>query len=118
MLSNMNKDSLSKQEREEIDHLLNEIKTISSNIQNEEDEYVIKRKESIKKFIDFLETIPRNKENEEFLNKKLKDLKDNYHCPMDSYERWHTITECIEKNDYYNACFHQLSKYELLEFIA
>lgn len=37
---------------------------------------------------------------------------------MDSYERWHTITECIEKNDYYNACFHQLSKYELLEFIA
>ena len=79
---------------------------------------LIKRKESIKKFIDILETIPRNKENEEFLNKKLKDLKDNYHCPMDSYERWHTITECIEKNDYYNACFHQLSKYELLEFIA
>lgn len=37
---------------------------------------------------------------------------------MDSYKRWHTITECIKKNDYYNACFHQLSKYELLEFIA
>lgn len=118
MLSNMNKDSLSKQEREKIDQLLNEIKTISSNIQNEEDEYVIKRKESIKKHIDILETIPRNKENEEFLNKRLQDLTDDYHRPMDSYKRWHTITECIEKNDYYNACFHQLSKYELLEFIA
>lgn len=48
----------------------------------------------------------------------MQDLKDDYHRPMDSYKRWHTITECIEKNDYYNACFHQLSKYELLEFIA
>ena len=118
MLNNIDKDSLSKEEIEEINNLLNEIKKISNNIHNEEDEYVIRKRKTIKKMIERFESIPKDDENEEFLNKQLMNLNKDYNKPMDSNERWFAITECINKNDYFNTCFDNLSKYELLEFIA
>lgn len=118
MLSNIDKKSLSKEEIEKIDDLLSKIKIITNNTPNEEDEYVIKKKETIKNLIKKLEEIPKDETNEEFLSNQLINLKKDYDKKMDSHERWFAITDCINKNNYFNICFDNLSEYELLEFIV
>lgn len=116
-LNEENKKITSKKQSEKLGQLINEIKDISDKTPNHIDEYVKKEKETIKKLIKKLETIPKDK-NEEFLNKQIGNLKKDYNKKMDSYERWFKITEYINQNKYFNECFDNLSEYELLEFIA
>lgn len=117
-INHINKKSLSKEEIKKIEELLNQIKLISNNTPNEEDEYVIKQRETIKKIIKRLEEIPKDEKNMEFLNKQITSLQKEYDKEIDSHERWFAITDCINHNDYFNECFENLSEYELLEFIA
>lgn len=120
MLSNMDKKSLSEEEIEKIDELLDKIKTITNNTPNEEDEYVKREKEIISNLLKRLEkdVVQLEGENKEFLNKQINNLKKEYDRNRDSHERWFKITDYINNNEYFNTCFDNLSEYELLEFIA
>ena len=115
MLENINKDNLQEDEIKELDNLINEIKKISKDIPNKEDEYIIKEKEKIKKLIDRFETF---KEKNDFFNKQLEHLKKDYEKERDSHERWFKVAEFIINNDYFNDSFDNLTDYEFLEFIA
>ncbi len=117
-LTNMDTTDLSKKNIEEQKKLIKEIKTIAQNIPNEIDEYVIQKKDQIKNMIDRFENIPKDDKNLVFLNKHLENLKKDYEKEMDSHERWFRITDCINKNSYFNKVFESLTDYELLEFIA
>lgn len=117
-LSNIDKTNLSKYDIEEITKLVDEIKKISNNTPNEVDEYVTKKKETINNLIKKIEQIPKDDTNSEFLNRQVDNLKQDYAREMDSYERWFAITDYINKNDYFNNNFENLTDYELLEFIA
>ena len=115
MLDNMDKKDISKEELKELDNLIAEIKKISKNIPNTEDEYVIKEKQKIKKLIDRFESL---KDKNDFFNKQLEHLKRDYDKEMDSHERWFNVVDYINKNNYFNTCFDNLKDIELLEFIA
>ena len=117
-LTNMDTTDLSKKNIEEQKKLIKEIKTIAQNIPNEIDEYVIQKKDKIKNMIDRFENIPKDDKNLDFLNKHLENLKKDYEKEMDTHERWFKITDCINKNSYFNKVFESLTDYELLEFIA
>ena len=114
MLESMNNKDLSRNEIKELDKLISEIKEISKNTPNKDDEYVIGRKENIKNLINKFESFPSK---DEFLNKQLDNLKKDYDKEIDSQERWLKIANCIIENKYFNTCFDNLSDYELLEFI-
>lgn len=117
-LENLDTSNLSKRDKVEQNKLIKEIKTIIENTPNEIDEYVIKKKETIKNMIHRIETIQKGDKNVDFLNKQLENLKKDYEKEMDSHERWFAITYCIDKNKYFNELFDNLTEYELLEFIA
>ena len=117
-LVNIDTSNLSKKDIEEQNKLTEEIKTIAKNTPNEMDEYVIQEKEKIKNLINRFETIPKDDENLDFLNKQLENLKKDYGKEIDSYERWFKITDCINKNNYFTKIFESLTDYELLEFIT
>lgn len=117
-LKSMDKELLSKEEIEKIDDLIGEIEVISKNIPNKVDDYVMGEKEKINNIIKKLEVIPRDENIGEVINKQLSSLTDDYDWERDSHERWSAVAECIDKNEYFTACFDNLSDYELLEFIA
>ena len=118
LLDTLDKKGLLKEEREQIDTLLNDIKTIYNNTSNEEDEYGLKKKEKIGKVIKSFEQIQTSTENRELLDKQITNLKKDYNKKYDSNEMLYAITDCINNNKYFNACYDNLSDYELLEFIA
>ena len=114
-LVNIDTSNLDEKDIKEQNKLIEEIKNIVYNTSNEVDEYVIKKKESIKNMIKSMENIPKDDKNLAFLNKQLEK---DYEKEMDSYERWFAITDCIDKNEYFNNVFDNLTEYELLEFIS
>lgn len=118
LLNNIDKKTISKKELHELNTLIKEIKKILDNTSNEEDKYVLKEKEKIKKIIKKFESSPKDKKNEEFLNKQITRLKQEHDRKRDSQERWSAIVKYITNNNYFNTCFENLSNYELLEFIA
>ena len=117
-LMKMDISNLSKSDIEEQNKLIEEIRNIIKNTPNEEDEYIIKKKEKIKNMIKKIESIPKDDKNVEILNKQLETFKRDYEKEMDSQERWFEVTECITKNEYFNNIFDSLTEYELLEFIS
>ena len=117
-LTNIDKTNLSKNDIEETNKIISDIKKIADNTPNEIDEYVIKKKETISNLIKKIEQIPKDDNNSDFLNRQLDNLKKDYEREMDSHERWFAITDCIDKNDYFTKTFESLTDYELLEFIA
>ena len=117
-LTNIDKTNLSKNDIEETNKIISDIKKIADNTPNEIDEYVIKKKETISNLIKKIEQIPKDDNNSDFLNRQLDNLKKDYDREMDSHERWFAITDCIDKNDYFTKTFESLTDYELLEFIA
>ena len=108
-------EKLSNIKNKEINKIIKEIKNIIQTTPDEEDEYIKKEKQTIKKLIKRLENIPNK---DEFINKQLEQLKKDYKRKRDSKERWFKITDYINNNEYFNECFENLSDYELLEFIA
>ena len=118
MLDDIRKEELSKQEQKELDNLLNEIKIIAENIPNKVDEYAVNRKNKINDLIKKVVQIPLDDQNSDFLNKQITNLKNDCNKVIDSHERWLAIADCINKNDYFNTCFDNLTDYELLEFIS
>ena len=117
-LSNIDKTNLSKEDIEETNKLISEIKTLSDSIPNEEDEYVLRSKESISNLIKKFEQMPKDGEAGKIFNNNLENLKKDYEREIDSHKRWSTIAECIDNNEYFTKTFESLSDYELLEFIA
>ena len=115
LLENMDKTTYDKNK---IDEIIDNLKKIDKEVPNSIDEYVIKKKENLKRMIDRLESIPKNNENIDFINNMLNDLKKEYDKEIDSHERWSKVMDCITKNDYFNKLFDSLTDYELLEFIA
>lgn len=117
-LSNFDKNNLSKSDIEKTNKLIEDIKKIKDNNPNYEDEYIIKKKETINNLIKKLELISKNDDNRDFLNHQIENLKNDYNSEMDSYERWFAITDYIDKNDYFTETMESLTDYEFLEFIA
>ena len=117
-LSNIDKTNLSNSDIEETNKLIKDIKKIADDNPNEVDEYVINKKENIKRLINKIEQIPKDDDNSDFINKQLDILKRDYDSEIDSHERWFSITDCIDKNEYFTKTFESLTDYELLEFIA
>lgn len=115
MLESIDKDKFSKEEITKLNELINDIKTISENNPNKEDEYVIKQKESLKKLIGRLEAIP---EKDDALKRHLEHLKKDYEKEIDSFDRWVKASEFIINNKIFIDSFDCLSDYEFLEFIA
>lgn len=118
MLDNMDKSNLSKKELESTNELINGIKEIENNIPNEEDDFVRNRREKIRTLIEKIKSIPTDAENEEYINEKIKHLEEDYKAEMDSKERWATIAEYINENKYFTECFDSLTNYELLKLIS
>lgn len=117
-LVNIDTRKFPKKDIEEQNKLIEEIKIAAKNTTNEIDEYVIQKKDKIKKMIDKFENIPKDDKNIDFLNKQLENLKKDYEKDMDSHERWFKIVDCINKDSYFNKVFESLTDYELLEFIT
>lgn len=118
LLTDMDKNKLSKKEIEYINSLVDEIKAIIKNTSNEEDEFIISKKKNIVNCKDKLEKIPKNNDNEDFFNERIKGLDEEYNKPIDNYERWIEVFKTITSNDYFNESFDNLTDYELLEFLA
>ena len=119
MLENIDKSNLSKKELESTNELINKIKEIANNIPNEEDEFVKNRREKIKSVIEKIKSVSLDdKEKEEYINERIKDLEKDYNAEMDSEERWTAIVEYINENKYFNECFDSLTDFELLKLIS
>ena len=86
-LTNIDKTNLSKNDIEETNKIISDIKKIADNTPNEIDEYVIKKKETISNLIKKIEQIPKDDNNSDFLNRQLDNLKKDYEREMDSHER-------------------------------
>lgn len=117
-LSNIDKTNLSKNDIDETNKMISDIKRIANDIPNKVDEYVIKKKENIKSLINKIDQISKDDNNRDFLNRQLDNLKRNYDKEIDSHERWFAITNYINKNDYFIRTIDSLTDYEFLEFIA
>lgn len=117
-LSNIDKTNLSNSDIEGTNKLIKDIKKIADDNPNEVDEYVINKKENIKRLINKIEQITKDDDNSDFINKQLDSLKRDYDSEIDSHKRWFSITDCIDKNEYFTKTFESLTDYELLEFIA
>lgn len=117
-LSSIDKTNLSKNDIDETNKIISDIKKIVKDIPNEVDEYVIKKKENIKNIYNKIEQIPKDDNNRDFLNEQLDSLKRDYDREIDSHERWFVITDYINKNDYFIRTIESLTDYEFLEFIA
>ena len=113
-LKNLDLNKLSKEEKKEIKDLIKGIEDLAKKYPNQIDDYVIKKKEAIEEIIEKLDQATEDEE----LNKHVKNLKKDYKKEIDSHERWYAVTDYINNNKYFNACFDNLTKYELLEFIA
>ena len=118
LLNNIDTSSFSKKEKKLLNSLIKEIEKIATTVSNKEDEYIKKEKAKTKKILKKIESLPKNDEYKDFLNKQINDLKKDYARKRDSYERWNAIVTYITQNNYFNTCFENLSDYELLEFIA
>ena len=117
-LNGINKDRLTDMERQNIDELIKEIREISNSIPDSEDKLIQKEKETIKKLIKNLEVIPRDVKNKDFIDRQLYQLRKDYDRKYDSYEKWLKVRTNIIENEYFNNCYNNLSKYELLRFIT
>ena len=117
-LSNIDKTNLSKNDIDETNKIISDIKRIANDIPNKVDEYVIKKKENIKSLINKIDQISKDDNNRDFLNEQLDSLKRDYDRKIDSHERWFAITDYINKNDYFIRTIESLTDYEFLEFIA
>ena len=117
-LLSIDKTNLSKTDVKQMNILIEDIKKLENDIPNEEDEFVVNKKKSIKRIIDKIEVVPKDDKNMDFINRQLESLKKEYEKEIDSYKRWITIADCINNNEYFNKVFDSLNDYELLEFIA
>ena len=118
-LSSIDKTNLSKNDIEETNKLIINIKKIVKDIPNEEDEYIVKKKENINKLINKFKKNSNDNDNiNEFIKHHIENLEKEYEKEIDSQERWSSITNYITKNKYFNKLFDKLTDYELLEFIA
>ena len=105
-------------DKEEINKVINDLKSIDKEVPNSVDEYVTKAKENLQRMIDRLEEIPLKEDNKDFINKRLVELRNEQKREIDSHERWLKALDYINKNKYFNELFESLTDYELLEFIA
>lgn len=110
--------SLEKIRNKEIDEIIDGIKKRMEENPNKEDDYSKKRKDKISNMIDLLSKGSKDEEMGEFLDKRVENLKKEYEREIDSLDRWFAVTSFINENEYFNNNFDNLSKYELLEFIA
>ena len=108
-LKNLDLNKLSKEEKKEIKDLIKGIEDLAKKYPNQIDDYVIKKKEAIEEIIEKLDQATEDEE----LNKHVKNLKKDYKKEIDSHERWYAVTDYINNNKYFNACFDNLTKYEL-----
>lgn len=115
---NKAKEKLNGNEKNNVDELIKEIIEISNSIPNEEDELIIREKETIKKIMRSLEQIPQDEGNKEFLTRQLETLKKDYDKKHDSHKKWLKIMNNITSNEYFNNCYDSLSEQELLNFIT
>jgi len=113
-LKKLDLNKLSNEEKKEIKDLIKGIEDLAKKYPNKIDDYVIKKKEAIEEIIEKLDQATEDEE----LNKQVKNLKKDYKKEIDSHERWYAVTDYINNNKYFNTCFDNLTKYELLEFIA
>ena len=109
---------LEKIRNKEIDEIIAGIRKRMEENPNKEDEFSRKRKAKIKDLIGKLSDGPKDGEIGEVLAKRVESLKKEYEREIDSIDRWFAITSFINENEYFNKNFDNLSKYELLEFIA
>ena len=98
--------------------MIDDITKITIEEPNKEDEYVIKKKENMKKLMDKLDSIPKGDSELAFVEKSLNGLKRDYEKEIDSHDRWFKIVDYINRNDYFNKLMDSLSDYEFLEFIC
>ena len=110
--------SLEKIRNKEIDEIIDGIKKRMEENPNKEDQYSKKRKDKISNMIDLLSKGSKDEEMGEFLDKRVENLKKEYEREIDSLDRWFAVISFINENEYFNNNFDNLSKYELLEFIA
>ncbi len=108
-LSNLSED------KENVNELIKGIKDIISKIPNEEDEYILSKKNRIKHLIDKFEQMP---DSVPFKKDNLDNLNKDYNRKRDCYKRWYEITKYIDSNEYFEKQFESLTDYETLEFIA
>lgn len=101
----------------EFKSFVEELDKFVKSLPNCEDDYVRNEKAKLKNVIDKLKNIPDTKEFKK-LNEHVASLKKDYERDFDSHERWFKVVEFIDENEYFNESFDNLSKYELLEFIA
>lgn len=118
MIKNIDKDNLNKNEINKIDKMIFDIEIILKDNPNVVDDYVLNKKEKMGHIIKKLDVLPKDSESKDFLIEQLDSMKKDYEKEMDSHERWFKVTDYLDKNDYFNKCFDNLSDYELLEFIA
>ena len=116
-LSNIDKTNLDNDSKNRLDDLIQKIKKISGENPNKEDELVRKNREHIHKMIDKFTKILETEEIE-FIRNSLNHMKENIKRDIDCYDRWLSVFNCINENDYFNECFESLTDYELLEFIT
>lgn len=116
-LSNMDKTNLDNNSKEKLNSLIIEIRKISEENPNREDELVRTKREQIQKIIDKFTKILEANEID-FIRNSLEHKKEELKKEMDCYDRWFKVIDYINENDYFNACFESLSDYELLEFIT
>ena len=117
-LDNMDKKNLQKKEISNINEIINNIKEISNKYPNVEDEYVIKRKQTISHLIERIKNIPKDENNEKFLARQLKDLENDYNSEIDSHERWLEVADFLANNQFFNECIDNLDNNEFLDFIT
>ena len=107
----------SKEEQEYFNNFLNDIKKIEKENPNREDDYTKAKKKQINNLLEKLK-IAEEKSNMDFLTKPINNLDNMSKKEIDSHERWLAVTNYIINNTYFNECFNNLSKEELLEFIT
>ena len=109
MLSNLKKKDL------EFSTFVKVLMEKEETVPNKEDELVKAKKANIKELLDRFKNVS---EADEILGKQIKGLKEELNREYDCYERWFTLVDFINSNEYFNKCFDSLTKEELLDFIT
>jgi len=109
----------SNEEIEEINNLILEVERINKDIPNEFDEAEKIRIERIDRLLKDLENAKAaNKETEEFINRKIIELKEDREIVRDGGALYEALFTLMTKNELVNKYASNMTDMELLEFIT
>lgn len=117
LIDSLEKIKFKKNEMEEAEKLIKELKHVSNTTKNIEDDFVKSKKKKIKMFLDKLNKIP-DKSIVKGIKQSIDSLEKDYSKEFDSYERFMAGYKIVLKSKIFDSTMDSLDDYNMLKFIG